>query len=120
MVVDADYSCDLPHAIFVAPDVNELCLPDDAMVLLPRVKESVNSDLNGTISCQGINFERSGHQLPFYLSAKIVLDGINDLRPARHQAAFVMVELCVICPKQRLSFHVTAIDCIEDLLVEPR
>jgi hypothetical protein len=49
MVVDADHSCDLPHAIFVAPDVNELCLPDDAMILLPRVKESVNSDFNGTL-----------------------------------------------------------------------
>src|SRR5262249_20630510 len=119
-MVDTDHSRDLPGTIFAPPDVNELCFPHNTVVLLPRVKEAVNSDLNSTISCQGINFERSGHQLALHLSAKIVLQGIHDLRPAHHQAVFVMVKLSVIGPKRRLSFHVTAIDRIEELLVEPR
>src|SRR5215469_5021825 len=120
MMIDADHPCDLPQAIFVAPDMNELCLPDDAMILLPRVKEAVNPDLNRTISSQGINFECSGHQLPLHLSAKIVLESIHDLRAAHQQTVFVMVELRVIGPKRCLSFHVTMIDRIEDLLVELR
>src|SRR5438067_7699082 len=120
MMVDADHSSDGPCAIFLPPDIDELRLADNAVVLLPRMKESVNSDLDCTVSFQGINFERSGHQLALHLSAKIVLYGSNDLRTAHHEAVLVMVELRIVGPERCLSFHVTAANCIEKLLIELR
>jgi hypothetical protein len=80
-MVDTDHACDLPCAVFVSPYVNELRLADNTVILLPRVKESVNSDLDGAVALQLINFERSGHQLPLHLSAKIVLDRFNICGP---------------------------------------
>jgi len=117
-MVDTDHSRNLPCAIFVPPDMDELRLADNAMVLLPRVKESMNSDLNCTVALQAINFEGSRYQFPLHLSAKIVLEGIDDLRAAHHEAVLVVVELRIVGPERRLSFHVTAIDCIEKLLIE--
>ena len=118
MMVDTDHSRDLPCAIFVPPDMDELRLADNAMVLFPRVKESMNSDLNCSIALQAINFEGFGYQLPLHLSTKIVLDGIDDLRTAHHQAVLVVVELRIFGPERHLSLHVTAVDCIEKLLIE--
>jgi hypothetical protein len=43
MMVDTDHSRDLPRAIFVPPDMDELCLADNTMVLRPGVKESMDS-----------------------------------------------------------------------------
>jgi hypothetical protein len=40
--------------------------------------------------------------------------------PAHHQAVFVMIEFRVVGPKRRLSFHVTTIDRVKDLIVKPR
>jgi hypothetical protein len=119
MMVDTDDSGDLPCAIFLPPDVDELCLADNAVVLLPWMKESVDADLDCAVALQGINFQRSGYQLALYLSAKIILDRINDLWTAHHEAIFVVVEFC-IGPKRRLGFHVTAVDGIEKLLIELR
>src|SRR5438477_12455394 len=120
MMVDADHSSDRPCAIFLPPDVDELRLADNAVVLLPRVKEAVDADLNCTVALQGINFERSRYQLALHLSAKIVLDRIHDLRTAHQQAVLVVVELRIGGPERRLSFHVTAVDCVEELLIELR
>ena len=64
MVVEMDDSRDLPCAIFVPPDMDELCLAANAMILRPRVKESMNSDLDCAVALWRINFERSGDQLP--------------------------------------------------------
>lgn len=44
--------------------MDELCLADNAVILRPRVKESMNSDLDCAVALWRINFERSGDQLP--------------------------------------------------------
>jgi hypothetical protein len=38
-------------------------------------------------------------------------------RTAHHQAVFVMIEFRFVDPKRRLSFHVTTIDRVKDLVV---
>ncbi len=107
-------------SIFVSPYVNELRLADNAMVLLPWVKESVNPDLDRAVAVQFVNFERARHQLALDLSTKIVLDGINDLRTTHHQAGLVVIKLRVVGPERSFDFHVTVIDRIENLLIELR
>jgi hypothetical protein len=119
-MINTDHASDRPSAVFLPPNMDELCLAHDAVVLLPWVKEAVNSDLDRTIALQRINFERSRYQLPLYFSAKIVLDGIDDLLAACEQAVLVVVELCIVGPERCLSFHVTTVDCIEKLLIELR
>ena len=84
------------------PDVNKLCLADDAVVLFGGVKESTNSNLNRAVPRPRINFECSRHELPGYLSTKIVLDGIHNSRTADHEAILVVVELRVV-PKTTLQ-----------------
>src|SRR5881394_3211086 len=81
---------------------------------------AISYPLNCTVALQGINFERSRYQLALHLSAKIVLDRIHDLRTAHQQAVLVVVELRIGGPERRLSFHVTAVDCVKELLVELR
>src|SRR5437762_12766038 len=120
MMVDADDSSDRPCAIFLSPDVDKLGLADNAMVLFIGMKESVNANLNCTVALQGIDFERSGYQLALHLSAKIVLDGIDDLRAAYQEALLVMVELRIVGPERCFGFHVTAVDGVEELLIELR
>ena len=116
-MVDADYARDLPRAIFVLPDVDELRFPDDAVVLFPRVKEAMHADFNRAIALQWINFKSSGHEFPLHFSTQIVFECLHDLLSANHEPGLVVIKLRVVGPEGRLGLHVAAINGLENFLV---
>src|SRR5919197_671237 len=117
MMVDADYPCDPPSAIFVLPDVDELRFPDDAVVLFPRVKEAMHANLDRAIALQGINFKCSGHEFPLHLSAQVVLESLDDLLSADHEPGLVVIKLRIVSPETRFGLHIAAINSIENFVV---
>src|SRR5450631_3170726 len=95
-VVIADDARNLPFAILVAPQVNELRFANFAVILRPRMKEAVDAYLDCAIVVDGIDLERSGNELAFDLSAEIVFDAVDDVLPSDHEAALVVIELGIL------------------------
>jgi hypothetical protein len=101
MMVEADNPSDLPHSIFVLPQVNELRLADIPGIL--GMVETMNPDLHRAIVGNGIHLKRSGNEFSGHLATNIILHTLNRSLPSDAQAALVMIELQII-GQQRPEF----------------
>ena len=98
--------------------MNELRLTNDAMVLLPGVKEAMNADFYRAVISERIDLKRSRHQLALYFAAKIIFDGFQNLDSAQQQSILVMIKLCIVGPEGCLAFHIAPIVGIEHVLIQ--
>src|SRR2546428_9322342 len=101
MMVEADGTSDLPHSIFVLPEVNELRLADILGIL--GMVETVNPDLHRAIVGNGIYLKRPGNEFSGHLATDVVLHTLNQSLPSAAQAALVMIELQIV-GQQRSEF----------------
>src|SRR3989441_5178453 len=101
MMVEADGTSDLPHSIFVLPEVNELRLADILGIL--GMVETVNPDLHRAIVDNGIYLKRPGNEFSGHLATDVVLHTLNQSLPSAAQAALVMIELQIV-GQQRSEF----------------
>src|SRR6185295_6589138 len=94
MVVVTDDAGDLPGAVLLLPEVDELRLADRLLPVPPRMIEAVDADLDRAIAVHGIHLERSGNEHPISLAADVLLDALDQALPRLvGQAAVVVVEL---------------------------
>jgi hypothetical protein len=120
MVVTYD-ARDLPHAILVLPEVNELRLPGRLCVIAAWMVESVNSYLKRAIAMHGIHLERSSNEFSAHLAAEIDLDALEEALPGPvYQTAIVVVELQVICEEAAKLLQIASIASVEECAVQRR
>lgn len=67
----------LPMAIFETPDVDEVGLTNNPMVLRVGVQEAVGADLDGSVIVYGMDLERARHELADELAADVVASSIQ-------------------------------------------
>jgi len=103
MVVEADDTSDLPHSIFVLPEVNKLRLADRLGSLVSRMVETVNANLYRAVIGDRVDFKRAGDKFSGHLATDVVLHTLNHSLPSTAESALVMIELQIV-GQQRSEF----------------
>ena len=96
LVVEADDAGDLPYSIFVLPEVNELGLADRAGVLVSRVMETVDADLDRAVVGDRVDLERPGDEFSGDFATDVVLDPFDESWASAAQSGLVVIELQVV------------------------
>src|ERR1700704_5006310 len=102
-MVEADDTSDLPYSIFVLPQVNEFRLADRLRILVSRMVETMDTDLHRAVFGNGVNLNRPGNEFSSHFAADIVLNTFHQSLPSDTQAAFIVIELQIVC-QQRSEF----------------
>lgn len=95
VMVITEHARDLPRAILVLPQVNELPFAV-ADLRMPRMMEQVHAHLDRAVALHGIYLQRAGDEFARHLAADIVLDGVGQGRPAQRDSALIVIELHVL------------------------
>src|SRR6202050_2096277 len=97
LVVEANDARDLPHSVFVLPELNKLRLADGIGSLVSGMVETMNPDFHRAVVGDGIDLKSARNQFARHLAADVVLDAIDKSLPSACQAGLVVVELQVVC-----------------------
>jgi hypothetical protein len=85
MVVKADGAGNLPNAISVLPQRNELCFSH--FIVVPGVLETMNTDLHSAIVGNRIDLQCSSHKWSHYFAADVVPYAVEKCLTAAGQAS---------------------------------
>src|SRR5438270_3277672 len=116
MMVEADGTRDLPHSIFVLPEVNDLRRADILGIL--GMVETVNPDLHRAIVGNGIYLKRPGNECSGHLATDVVLHTLNRSLPSDAQAALVMIELQIIGQQRSEFLQIAMVVSIEKFAIQ--
>ena len=61
-MVVADYAGDLPGAVFVLPEMNELGFANSFSLVVAGMVEAVHADFDGAVSLHGIDLQGAGNE----------------------------------------------------------
>ena len=118
LVVEADDAGDLPYSILVLPEVNELGLADRAGVLVSRVMETVDADLDRAVVGDRVDLERPGDEFSGDFAADVVLDPFDESWASAAQSGLVVIELQVVGQERSEFLQITVVVGVEKLGVQ--
>src|SRR5204863_1604466 len=119
-VVVTDDARDLPCAILLLPEVNELRLADWLPLFRPRMMETMNAYLNGTIAAHRIHLKRPCNELPAHLAADVLLNTFGQLLPAEGQSALIVIKLHIVYEERPELIQIALVVGVEQCAVERR
>src|SRR5580700_4432708 len=117
LVVEADGAGDLPGAVFVVPEGDELRFAD-AFFGMAGVVEAVNADLDGAVVLQWIDLERTGYERSLRLAADVAFDCVEERLFADGEACLVVVELEVVVDHRVQCGEVAGVVGVEELSIK--
>lgn len=94
VVVVAEDAADLPGAVFVDPEVDEVGFAGGGGV--PVFEEAVGAHLDGSDALHGVDLEGAGGELAGDVAADVFADAFGEGGAAEGEAALVVVELDVV------------------------
>ena len=118
LVVEADDAGDLPHSIFVLPEVDEFGLADGAGFLVSGVMETVDADLDRAVVGDGIDLERAGNEFSGDFAADVVLDPFDEGLPSAAQAGLVVIELDIVGDQRSKFLQIAVVVRVEELGIQ--
>src|SRR6266481_8915363 len=96
VVVVADHPRNLPCAVFVLPQMDELPFANPFGVFMARMVKAVHSHLHRAIALHVINLQRPRDEFPRHSAADILFDAIGQCRSAERHATLIVIELHVL------------------------
>lgn|SRR6266516_7447043 len=120
MVIIADHSRDLPCAIFVLPEVNELRLAGWLPLFRLWVVEAMNTYLNRTIAMHGIHLKGPRNDLSAHFATDVLLYAFGQVLPAEGHSTLIVIELHIVYEERAELLQITPVIGIEECSVQRR
>src|SRR6266404_6676902 len=96
VMVVTDDPRNLPRAVFVLPQMNELPLADCLCVVMSRVMEAVNTHLDRAIALHVINLQTAWNEFPGHFAADVLLYALGYFLFAEGYSTLIVIKLHVI------------------------
>src|ERR1700732_1704423 len=99
VMIVTDNARNLPRAVFVLPQMNELPFTNGLFVVISRVMKAMHTHFNRAVSFHVIDLQCSWNKLAGDFAADILFHAIGQISFAQRYAPLVMIKLHVIDKK---------------------